>query len=143
MRVIGLALWPVLLADLILHAIVGYLFFKTHQSDTDMTAGMRFVEAASALLVVIAGYRASALTGRISSALIAVAMYWVVWKSAMFGLTVLVAKFSNVLGPGSYDQAAIGAFVALFLFSPVALLIGLLGGYFGRKRAKRVETRTT
>jgi hypothetical protein len=89
------------------------------------------------LLVVIAGYRASARSGKLLTALGAVAIYWVLWKAAIFGVTLLVARLGDLFGPGSFDQAAIGAVVALLLFSPLALLLALLGGYLGRQRARR------
>jgi hypothetical protein len=133
MRRLWHVLWPVALADIAVH-ILGLMFVQKTLPAVAETPIVWLLQILGFGLVLIAAYRASLAVGTISFGIVAVAVFWFVWKPFVFALTGLLALvFGNYAWP-YISQAAIGAAVALALFSPIALLLAVVGAYIGRRR---------
>jgi hypothetical protein len=127
------SLWPIFLADIGVH-VVGILFVQERLPSTATSPVGWILQAFAAALVVLAAYRASARGGRVSFGVVAVGVYWFLWKPLMFAVTGALAFLFDELDWAVVSQAAIGAGVALLLFSPIVLLLAIGGAYVGRRQ---------
>jgi hypothetical protein len=138
MRTLLSSLWPIFLADLGVH-VLGILFVQDRLPPVATSPVGWLLQILAFALVILAAYRASALAGTISFGIVAVGIYWFLWKPLMFAVTGALAFILGYLDWAVVSQAAIGAAVALLLFSPVALLLAIGGAYFGRRQKTAAE----
>lgn len=87
-------------------------------------------------LVVIVGFVAARTTHQLWTAFFATLAFWFIWRPFLFMVVGLpIAVLFRSLSIDQALKATLGLGIALALFSPIALALGVFGGLFGRRTA--------
>lgn len=124
----------VLLIDLVLFLVDP----GTHDSAPDIAWkwGQLHVIASFGMVCVFV-YCAIKQAPSFRAGLIAGAIFWFVWRPALFIASVITGLLSGRVDASALPQTALGVLIALVLFSPVALLLSWLTSLVVRKLAMR------
>lgn len=121
-------LWPIFALDAAIYfaIVIGY-----SNNAGGLVRGVS--EVLTYAMVAAIGYFSARFSGRLMSSLATGAIFWFVWKPFLFLLSGIPAVAMGSLDIDRVGLTALGALVALLLFSPVALGLCVAAGWIGKR----------